>query len=66
MGNLEGEAKLYRATSVDLGGRNGTGAVTGFMNHLMAGVSAALPFVIGGGLLMAIGSIMIQFGAPNI
>lgn len=66
MGNLEGEAKLYRATSVDLGGRNGSGAVTGFMNHLMAGVSAALPFVIGGGLLMAIGSIMIQFGAPNI
>lgn len=66
MGNLEGEARLYRATSVDLGGRNGSGAVTGFMNHLMAGVSAALPFVIGGGLLMAIGSIMIQFGAPNI
>ncbi len=66
MGNLEGEVQLYRATSVDLGGRNGTGAVTGFMNHLMAGVSAALPFVIGGGLLMAIGSIMIQFGAPNI
>lgn len=66
MGSLGGEAKLYRATSVDLGGRNGSGAVTGFMSHLMAGVSAALPFVIGGGLLMAIGSIMIQFGAPNI
>ncbi len=67
MGHLESEAKVYRSTSVDLGGRNGSGgAVTGIMNHLMAGVSAALPFVIGGGLLMAIGSIMVQFGAPNV
>lgn len=36
------------------------------MSHLMAGVSAALPFVVGGGLLVAIASIMKQFGAPYV
>lgn len=65
--NLDANAELYRATSVDFGGRNSKEApVTGIMTHLMAGISAALPFVIGGGLLMAIGSIMVQFGAPDI
>ena len=65
--HLDEKAKIYRATTVNLGGRSSKEtSVTGIMNHLMAGVSAALPFVIGGGLLMAIGSIMVQFGAPNI
>lgn len=65
MDNLESEAKLFQTTKVHMGTTKGTKA-EGIMTHLMAGVSAALPFVIGGGLLMAIGSIMAQFGAPNI
>ena len=67
MAHLDEKAEFYRATSVDLGGRTSKQtSVGGIMSHLMAGVSAALPFVIGGGLLMAIGSIMAQFGAPMV
>lgn len=36
----------------------------GIMSHLMAGISAALPFVIGGGILVAIANIMVQWGMP--
>ncbi|MCX2941837.1 PTS fructose-like transporter subunit IIBC [Rahnella perminowiae] len=36
------------------------------MNHLMAGVSAALPFVIGGGLLVALANMLVQMGLPYI
>ena len=61
--DLAGEAHLFQATSIKLGDQKET---EGVMSHLMAGVSAALPFVIGGGLLMAIGSMMIQFGAANV
>ncbi len=32
------------------------------MSHLMAGVSAALPFVIGGGILVALANMLVQFG----
>lgn len=34
------------------------------MSHLMAGISAALPFVIGGGILVAIANVMMQMGMP--
>ncbi len=34
------------------------------MSHLMAGVSAALPFVIGGGLIVAVANILVQMGLP--
>ncbi|NLS54950.1 PTS fructose-like transporter subunit IIBC [Hafnia alvei] len=34
------------------------------MSHLMAGVSAALPFVIGGGLLVAVANMLVQLGLP--
>ena len=61
--NLHDEAHLYTASKVQLGDRKQT---DGIMSHLMAGVSAALPFVIGGGLLMALGSLMVQFGAANV
>lgn len=65
--NLESRSTVYHSTAVDLGGRQKKASgKTSIMDHLMAGVSAALPFVIGGGLLMAIGSIMAQFGAPNV
>lgn len=32
------------------------------MSHLMAGISAALPFVIGGGVLVALANILMRFG----
>ncbi|CAH0415895.1 PTS fructose-like transporter subunit IIBC [Periweissella fabaria] len=63
--NLASEAHLFKATGgspVKLGDQKDT---DGVMSHLMAGVSAALPFVIGGGLLMALGSLLVQFGAAN-
>lgn len=34
------------------------------MSHLMAGVSAALPFVIGGGITVALANMLVQFGLP--
>lgn len=34
------------------------------MQHLMAGVSASLPFVVGGGLLVALANILMQLGMP--
>lgn len=36
------------------------------MAHLMAGVSAALPFVIGGGILVAIANMLVQLGLPYV
>ncbi|KRN27924.1 pts, eiibc [Lactobacillus selangorensis] len=62
--DIDNQAKLYSASNVKLGDE--AVAKDGIMSHLMAGVSAALPFVIGGGLLVAIGSMMVQFGMPNI
>lgn len=61
--NLHDEAHLFTASKVKLGNEKTT---DGIMSHLMAGVSAALPFVIGGGLLMAIGNMLVQFGAADI
>ncbi|MDA5386859.1 PTS fructose-like transporter subunit IIBC [Loigolactobacillus backii] len=61
--NIDEKAKLFNASKVKLG--DSAVAQDGIMSHLMAGVSAALPFVIGGGLLVAIGSMMVQFGMPD-
>lgn len=62
--NIEDRAEIFTASKVKLGSEQD--AVTdGIMSYLMAGVSAALPFVIGGGLLIAIGSMMVQFGMSN-
>lgn len=65
MNNLEDEAHVFNASKVKLGADQAA-VKDGVLSHLMAGVSQALPFVIAGGLLMAIGSIMAQFGAPNV
>jgi fructose-specific PTS system IIC-like component len=65
MTHLEDEAHPFSASKVKLGSDQ-EAITTGIISHLMAGVSAALPFVIGGGLLLAIGSLMVQFGAPNV
>ncbi|GBG94553.1 fructose-specific PTS system IIBC component [Ligilactobacillus salitolerans] len=63
--HLDERAEVYHASKVKLGSDQ-EAVQTGIISHLMAGVSAALPFVIGGGLLLAIGSILIQFGMPNV
>lgn len=36
------------------------------MSHLMAGISAALPFVVGGGILVALANVLMQWGMPYI
>lgn len=65
MADLPNEAHLFSSSKVKLGA-NQNAVKTGVISRLMAGVSAALPFVIGGGLLLALGSILVQFGAANV
>lgn len=36
------------------------------MSHLMSGISAALPFVVGGGILVALANVLGQWGMPMI
>lgn len=62
--DLEGNSHIMTSSKVKLGGDQEV-VTEGIMSYLMSGVSAALPFVIGGGLLIAIGSLMVQFGMPN-
>ncbi|GEO46453.1 PTS fructose-like transporter subunit IIBC [Companilactobacillus kimchii] len=62
--DLEGNSHVMTSSKVKLGADQEV-VTEGIMSYLMAGVSAALPFVIGGGLLIAIGSLMVQFGMPN-
>ncbi|HIY93090.1 MAG TPA: PTS fructose-like transporter subunit IIBC [Candidatus Companilactobacillus pullicola] len=62
--DLEGNSHVMTSSKVKLGSDQEV-VTEGIMSYLMAGVSAALPFVIGGGLLIAIGSLMVQFGMPN-
>lgn len=61
--NLHTQSQLFAAdSSVKLGKQDvQQGSV---MSHLMAGVSAALPFVIGGGILVALANMLVQFGLP--
>ncbi|KRM97147.1 PTS fructose-like transporter subunit IIBC [Loigolactobacillus rennini] len=62
--DIENQATVLHASKVKLG-NNQKAVKEGIMSYLMAGVSAALPFVIGGGLLVAVGSMMVQFGMAN-
>lgn len=62
--HLEEKSSVYHsstASPVNLGTTKNSGQI---MNHLMAGISAALPFIIGGGILVAIANIMVQWGMP--
>ncbi|MFB6468197.1 fructose-specific PTS transporter subunit EIIC [Cytobacillus sp. Hz8] len=63
--HLEEKAVIYHsniAGKVKLGKQKND--TNGIMTHLMAGVSAALPFVVGGGILVAIANILVQWGMP--
>ncbi|MGY3725329.1 PTS system IIB component, Fru family /PTS system IIC component, Fru family [Granulicatella balaenopterae] len=70
--DLEGQAVVFEGQvtnssadpKVKLGKQKSKkGSIT---SHLMSGVSASLPFVIGGGLLVAIANIMVQYGAAYV
>lgn len=63
--DIDNKAVVLHASKVKLGNEQ-KAVKEGVMSYLMAGVSAALPFVIGGGLLVALGSMMVQFGMPNV
>lgn len=60
--NLEGNSILVEGSSIKLGAQEVE--EDSVMQHLMAGVSAALPFVVGGGLLVALANILMQLGLP--
>lgn len=67
---LDGKAEIYRASADEASSSSNAseklslGAV--FYKHLMSGVSQMLPFVIGGGILIAISFLIDQFmGVPN-
>jgi PTS system fructose-specific IIC component len=49
-----GDAPVYHHTASDKGEQGGGKQRTGFYKHLMSGVSNMLPFVVGGGILIAI------------
>lgn len=60
--DLENTTTVMDGSSVKLGKQEVE--EDSIMQHLMAGVSAALPFVVGGGLLVAIANILMQLGMP--
>ncbi len=62
---LEARAVLFNVNpNIKLGSQKApSGSI---MSHLMAGMSAALPFIIGGGILVAIANVMVQWGMPYI
>ncbi len=56
------QTQLFADSSLKLGKQEvQSGSV---ISSLMAGVSAALPFVIGGGILVALANMLVQFGLP--
>lgn len=62
--HLEERSELFEGEkpNVKLGKQNTPqGSI---MSHLMAGISAALPFVIGGGVLVALANVLMRFGLP--
>ncbi|WP_096225209.1 fructose-specific PTS transporter subunit EIIC [Geobacillus sp. FJAT-46040] len=51
---LRQDAPIYRASGASRGGAGAVKPRTGFYKHLMNGVSNMLPFVVGGGILIAL------------
>lgn len=67
---LEGKAEIYTASADEASSSSNTSEKlslgAAFYKHLMSGVSQMLPFVIGGGILIAISFLIDQFmGVPN-
>lgn len=61
---LEQRSEMFVADSsnIKLGSQKAQSG--SLMSHIMAGISAALPFVIGGGVLVAVANILMRFGLP--
>ncbi|MDR0298520.1 MAG: fructose-specific PTS transporter subunit EIIC [Streptococcaceae bacterium] len=66
---LSGKEKVYEADASDSSASTGeekTGLGAAFYKHLMGGVSAMLPFVVGGGILIALAFLIDQaMGVPH-
>lgn len=67
---LDGKAEIYTASADEASSSSNASEKlslgTAFYKHLMSGVSQMLPFVIGGGILIAISFLIDQFmGVPN-
>ncbi|MBT1047997.1 fructose-specific PTS transporter subunit EIIC [Streptococcus macedonicus] len=67
---LEGKAEIYTASADEASSSSNASEKlslgAAFYKHLMSGVSQMLPFVIGGGILIAISFLIDQFmGVPN-
>ncbi|WP_147804412.1 PTS fructose transporter subunit IIABC [Alkalicoccus halolimnae] len=50
----KGDISVHRASGKESGGEKSQGSGTGIYKHLMSGVSNMLPFVVGGGILIAL------------
>lgn len=69
--HLEERAVLYEDNKKDVNNENqkvklGSQKASqgSIMSHLMAGISASLPFVIGGGVLVALANVLMRLGMP--
>ncbi|MCB2296141.1 fructose-specific PTS transporter subunit EIIC, partial [Clostridium algoriphilum] len=61
---LNGEAPIYNHAG---GSNTATGSErTGFYKHLMSGISNMLPFIVGGGILIALSFIFEKSSNPNL
>jgi len=61
---LNGEAPVYNNTG---GSKSATGSEkTGIYKHLMSGISNMLPFIVGGGILIALSFIFEKSSNPNL
>lgn len=61
---LAGEAEVYHASNKEAASTSSSAG--GFYKHLMSGVSQMLPFVIGGGIMIALAFLFDQFmGVPQ-
>ncbi|PHV60868.1 PTS fructose transporter subunit IIABC [Streptococcus macedonicus] len=68
---LDGKAEIYTASADEASSSSNASEKlslgAAFYKHLMSGVSQMLPFVIGGGILIAISFLIDQFmGVPNV
>ncbi len=62
--DLESKAYVFEGLgNVKLGKQKS--AQNSVMSHLMAGISAALPFVVGGGILVAVANVLAQWGVAK-
>lgn len=63
---LSGKADIYHAANAGSTSASSSSAGAGLYKHLMSGVSQMLPFVIGGGILIALAFLFDQIlGVPN-